>query len=306
MAETGTVNKDFVSSRSGLNLRDHKVPWVYCAAGSMISLKSKLRRLKSSVFVMRGRRPYARGYDSYRRIQLEEYLRRELPHGVLPEAWGLWLDERAIEYPWFFSHLPDTSGRLLDAGSILNHDYVLGHQKLRNKTISIFTLAPESESYCDRGISYVYGDLRESCYRDNYFDWIVSISTLEHVGMNNTLFFTKDRSKNESDPESHLRAVSELRRILKVSGVLYITLPFGRAQSHGWLQVFDIRMVRNLQDVFRPASCRETYYRYTNSGWQISSEDECRDARYFDPSKGGTVKTDFAAAEAVVCMELVK
>jgi len=276
------------------------------AQNSMISLKSNLSRLKSRVFVMRGRRPYACGYESYRRIQLQEYLCKEIPDGTLPDHWGLWLDERAVEYPWFFSRLPRTPGRLLDAGSALNHDYVLAHEKLRNKTISIFTLAPESESYCDRGISYVYGDLRESCYRDNYFDWIVSISTLEHVGMDNTLFFTRDSSKKESDPESHLRAVAELRRVLKASGVLYLTLPFGRAQSHGWLQIFDIRMVEKLQEIFRPASSRAAYFKYTDSGWQISSPDECREARYFDPSKGGTIRTDFAAAEAIVCLELVK
>jgi SAM-dependent methyltransferase len=272
----------------------------------MISLKSNLRRLKSSVFVMRGRRPYARGYDSYRRIQLEEYLYRELVNCALPRDWGLWLDERAVEYPWFFSRLPHTPGNLLDAGSVLNHDYVLSQEKLRNKTLSIFTLAPESENYCDRGISYVYGDLRECCYRDDYFDWIVSISTLEHVGMNNTLFYSSDHSKDECDPESHLQALSELRRVLKRGGVLYLTLPFGHAQIRGWLQIFDAEMVRKVLDVFRPASSREVYFRYTNSGWQVSSPDECRDARYFDPSNAGTIKTDFAAAEAVVCLELVK
>jgi len=272
----------------------------------MVSLESNLRRLKLRIFLMQGRRPYACGYRSYRQIRLKEYLGKRLPDCALPEGWGLWLDERVVEYPWFFSRLPDTPGKLLDAGSVLNYDYVLSHKALTNKNICIFTLAPESESYCNRGISYVYGDLRQTCYRDDYFDWIVSISTLEHVGMNNTLFYTNDTSKDESDPESHLQALSELRRILKTSGVLYLTLPFGRAQIHGWLQVFDTDMVQKLLDVFRPSSSRETYFRYINSGWQISSPGECRDARYFDPSDGGTVRTDFAAAEAVVCLELVK
>jgi SAM-dependent methyltransferase len=272
----------------------------------MIGLESNLRRLKSNIFVKHGRRPYARGYGSYRKVQLQEYLYKRLPDGELPEGWGLWLDERVVEYPWFFSRLPHVPGKLLDAGSVLNYDYVLSHERLKNKAISIFTLAPESENYCERGISYVYGDLRESCFRDGHFDWIVSISTLEHVGMNNTLFYTPDSSKNECDPESHLQALVELRRILKASGVLYLTLPFGRAQIRGWLQTFDIDMVQKLIDVFRPACWREVYFRYTSSGWQISSPDECRDARYFDPSLGKVMRTDFAAAEAVVCLELVK
>ena len=272
----------------------------------MISLESNLQRLKSRIFLKHGHRPYARGYGSYRRIQLQEYLRKGLPQGGLPEGWGRWLDERVVEYPWFLSRLPPTPGKLLDAGSVLNYDYVLRHERLNNKTISIFTLAPESESYCNRGISYVYGDLREICFRDNYFDWIASISTLEHVGMNNTLFYTNDNSKNECDPESHLQALLELRRILKTDGVLYLSLPFGRAQIRGWLQTFDRDMVQKLLAVFRPASSRELYFRYTPSGWQISSPDECHDAGYFDPSQSTTLRTDFAAAEAVVCLELMK
>ncbi|PYX33224.1 MAG: hypothetical protein DMG77_00985 [Acidobacteria bacterium] len=271
-----------------------------------IGLQLNLRRLKSRIFVKHGRRPYARGYGSYRQVQLQEHLYKRLPDGELPEGWGLWLDERVVEYPWFLSRLPPAPGKLLDAGSVLNYDYVLCHERLNNKTISICTLAPESENYCHRGISYVYGDLRESCFRNDYFDWIVSISTLEHVGMNNTLFYTTDSSKNECDPESHLQALLELRRILKAGGLLYLTLPFGSAQIRGWLQTFDSDMVQKVIEVFRPASSREVYFRYTSSGWQISSPEECRDARYFDPSLGKVMRTDFAAAEAVVCLELVK
>jgi hypothetical protein len=88
--------------------------------------------------------------------------------------------------------------------------------------------------------------------------------------------------------------------------VLYLTLPFGRPQNLGWLQIFDAVMVRKLLDVFQPASFREAYFLYTNAGWQASSPEECFDARYFDPSQRGTMETEIAAAEALVCLELVK
>ena len=272
----------------------------------MRRLQSSLRNWKSRIFLARGRRPYARGYLSYRQIQLHEYVHRALPDRRLPDGWGLWLDERVVEYPWFFSRLPAAPGRLLDAGSVLNYEDVLSHERLRNKAISIFTLAPEAECYWRHGISYVYGDLRECCFRDQYFDWIASISTLEHVGMNNTRFYTHDRSKNECDPNAHLQAVAELRRVLKANGVLYITLPFGRARNFGWLQVFDNAGVSKIVDIFRPASAREVHFRYTMSGWQYSSAEECGHSSYFDHSQYQGTPTDIAAAEAVVCLELVK
>ena len=273
----------------------------------MSLLQSRLQDWKSRVFLAYGRRPYARGYRSYRRIQLHDYIHRSLPEGKLSDGWGRWLEERVVEYPWFFSRLPGTPGRLLDAGSVLNYGDVLSHERLRNKEISIFTLAPESECYWHRGISYVYGDLRNCCFRDDYFDWVVSLSTLEHVGMDNTRFYTHDHSKKECDPTSHLQAVLELRRVLKPNGALYVSLPFGRPRNYGWLQVFDLAAVRNILDVFQPASSREIYFRYSAaSGWQLSSPDECADARYFDSSQSQVDQGELIAAEAVVCLELLK
>src|SRR5579864_7901389 len=272
----------------------------------MQALHLNVRRLKSRVFMTHGRRPFARGYGAYRDLTLRGYLQKGVPEGVLPDGWGMWLDERAVEYPWLLSRLPFGPGRLLDAGSALNYEYVLSHEKLQNKSVSIFTLAPESESFWNRGISYVYGDLRDCCYRDEYFDWIASISTLEHVGMNNTQLYTNDPSNNEFQPESYLQAVTELRRVLKSGGMLYVTLPFGRVESLGWLQIFDTARIDRLLNTFRPASYHCEYFRYTEAGWQIASPDECRDARYFNYWQDRGKRTDLAAAEAVVCLELIK
>lgn len=271
-----------------------------------MGLASSLRQLKSRVFQSQMRQPYARGYGSYRQTQLPHYIQQSFPEGVLPEAWGMWLDERVIEYPWFLSRLPEGRGRLLDAGSALNHEYILSHPRLSEKIISIYTLAPESESYWQRGVSYIYGDLRDCCFRDTYFDWIVSISTLEHIGMDNTRHYTRDPAKNENCPESHIQAVLELRRVLKPQGVLYVTLPYGRASNRGWLQIFDSEKVRNLEEAFQPRVSFENYYRYTNCGWQRTSAEDCRDAAYFDVSQEQCKTPGFAAAEAVVCLELVK
>lgn len=274
----------------------------------MSNLHETVDRLKSSVFERYGRRPFARGYLSYRQQHLPRYVRADFPQhgGHLPRDWGLWLDERAVEYPWFFSRLPVSAGRLLDAGSVLNYDYVLSHPKLSNKHISILTLAPEQQCFWQRGLSYVFGDLRDCCFRDGYFDYIVSISTLEHIGLNNVRFYTHDGSKNESDPESHLIAVVELRRILKEGGSLFLTLPYGRREMRDWLQVFDAPRVAKLISTFGPASISLDYYRYTPEGWQVSSAADCRDAGYFDSSAVAETGTDLAAAEAIVCLEMRK
>src|ERR1700756_4062168 len=147
-----------------------------------------LRKIKSVLFDLGARNAGSRLYAPHKVSELRRML--ELPFNAhnLPPGFGHKLDERLVEYPWLFSRLPDGSGELLDAGSVLNHDFILSHERLVGKKITIMTLAPEGRSFWDRGINYVYGDLRQTYFRDDYFDYIVCVSTLEHIGLDNQRF----------------------------------------------------------------------------------------------------------------------
>src|SRR5207247_10845900 len=97
----------------------------------------------------------------------------------LPRGYGVGLDERVIEYPWLFAQEP--VGRVLDAGSTLNHVHLLDRLLPRIDALTITTLVPEQPDFTSRGVSYVYADLRELPFRDGWFDSVVCLSTLEHV-----------------------------------------------------------------------------------------------------------------------------
>ena len=150
------------------------------------------------------------------------------------EGYGLKLDERIVEYPWLFSRLPrEEGGWLLDAGSILNYDYILAQEKLRNKKLFISTLAPEARNYCRKGISYVFEDLRDACYRDgghtSYL--IVSLSTLEHVGLDNTLLYTDDPSKKENLRDAYLSEFSNTGGFCGREGGFSSVFPSGHTRT---------------------------------------------------------------------------
>lgn len=104
----------------------------------------------------------------------------------LPDGYGVGLDERIVEYPWLLAAEP--RGRALDAGSVLNHEHVLDRLLPAVESLTIVTLEPETVAFTERKVSYVYDDLRELPFRDDLFDTIVSLSTLEHVGMDNTSY----------------------------------------------------------------------------------------------------------------------
>ncbi|MBZ5520926.1 MAG: class I SAM-dependent methyltransferase [Acidobacteriia bacterium] len=263
------------------------------------------RALEARLFSFTGRTIHSRFYNAYKECELARLLSLPFVPEKLPAGYGRWLDERLVEYPWCFSRLPEAPGRLLDAGSVLNFKLILDQPRLRNKNITIMTLAPEANSFPRENVSYVYGDLRHTSFAEGYFDTVVSLSTIEHIGLDNTVFYTSDASKKENNPRAYLDAITEFRRVLKPGGVCLISVPYGKAAVRGWLQIFDGPMVDSIVDRFQPQSHSVTYFRYSEAcGWALSSREDARAAAYCDvhsdtPWPGGP-----AAAEAVACIEM--
>lgn len=256
----------------------------------------------------RGRVPWSRGYEECRENELAEALRAGSfnPHR-LSAGWGAGLDERLVEIPWLFSRLKEVPGRFLDAGSTLNRKICLQNPLLKKKQVHICTLAPEADCFWRDGVSYLYEDLRNLPYRDGWFDTIACISVLEHVGMDNTRHYTQNPNFAEASPEGALQAMRELKRVLRPGGILYVTVPFGRAVSHGWLRIFNNSGVEELIQAFHASAREEFLYRYTPAGWQTCSRQEASQAGFFDPHAGIPWNPGLPASSgAVCCLELHK
>ena len=56
--------------------------------------------------------------------------------------------------------------------------------------------------------------------------------------------------------------------MLRTGGILYMSFPFGRAASHGWLQILDQRMVERVIEAFEP---RVQSADYRNAGLDLYS-----------------------------------
>jgi hypothetical protein len=258
-------------------------------------------------FVRAGMKPWTKGYVEYKEREIKLVLaEKSFCVESLPHRYGFRLDERIVEYPWLFSRLPNGGGRLLDAGSALNHEFLLDQPALQKKTVHICTLAPEKDCFWRKGISYLYEDLRQLPYCDDLFDWIVCMSTIEHVGMDNALY-TGQSASAETQPAEYLSALLELKRVLKPGRTIYVTAPFGKAANHRWFQVFDQRMVEKMIETFGPEENRCDYFLYQADGWRSCQPQEAAEARVFDVHSANGYDPDFAAAaQAVFCLELRK
>ena len=75
--------------------------------------------------------------------------------------------------------------------------------------LHVVTLAPEEEAYPFLDVSYLFADLRRLPLRDETYDRVVSMSTLEHVGMDNSYYGAGgERPRTTPTPSSPRRCGS--------------------------------------------------------------------------------------------------
>jgi len=276
-----------------------------------VARNSFLANIFIFIHIILGRKPFSLGYDIYKFKKIKDiadshlsYFREE----KLPQGYGYALDERVVEYPWFLSRLKEEEKKILDAGATLNHKEILNLQCLKDRKVYILTLSYEHfNAVSPNTPSYIFEDLRDLSFKDDCFDTVVCISTLEHIGMDNTLFFTSDISKKENNKHAFLTAIKEFRRVLKKGGTLYLTVPYGRYKDNQWFQIFDAQMVSLIKKEFMSDQEFEFYFKYENRQWNYSNAAECKNAEFFDIHQEHQRRDDYlAASQSVACLELVK
>lgn len=250
-------------------------------------------------------RPETLAYDSAHRALISSLLDDEQWQGLfargdrLPAGLGSGFDERAVEYPWLFSR--GLEGRILDAGSVLNHRHVL--ERLPDqRDLTIVTLSPEPACFTELGVSYLYGDLRRLPFRDGWFDQVVCLSTLEHVGMDNSGYGSSDPRAHDPRAEA-VAALRELLRVARPGGRVHLSFPFGRREDHGWLRQLDRADVDDLLAGADVKRHEEAIFRHTRQGWRRSTARRAARARYHAGS--GRAPDKAVAARAVLCLTIV-
>ena len=222
----------------------------------------------------------------------------------LPRGFGFSLDERIVEIPWVVANLP-SAGPVLDAGSALNHRVILEHVMPRVASLTITTFT-EEETNAELGPSYVTADLRALPFEDESFETIVCVSTLDHVGMDNSAYGAPENSSEDPDREVAL-AVGELYRVLRPGGRLFVTVPYGRPEDHGWCRQFDEPGVRRIAGAFREGDTEIAIYAHSLRGWNRSTLDGASGATYRDPRRHDRLLSGCAfAAGAVACLQMTR
>lgn len=269
---------------------------------------------KIANYINDGRIAWSEGYVEYKYKEIKKAIQNpEMLEAFcnqnLPSNYGCRIDERVVEYPWIFSQLSPKATTMLDAGSTFNFEYLLDEPILANKYLFIHTYHPENPNFNQKRISYVYGDLRELPYKDNFFEEIICQSTIEHIDMDNSMYgYDIAHVKEEKKSYEYIKAVKELVRVLKDKGTLLITFPYGKFENHGFFQQFDSEMLNKiLEDFEGKGNCKVSFLRYLPEGWIFCSQEDCKDIESFNPHTGRGRGEDGAAhCRSICCIKFIK
>jgi SAM-dependent methyltransferase len=276
---------------------------------SVASLKSDHAR---SVYIEGGRIPWSEGYSRHRNAVIEGALAD--PSSLecfasgrdLPPGYGFKLDERCIEIPWIFLRYPRSAGKRMDAGCAYLKFDAIRRRLDPDSSVTLLTLDKRDMAFpvVAREVVRLEADMRSVSLGGGTFDAITCVSTLEHVGMDNTQLYTADAAFREQSEGDFLRAFRELVRLLKSGGSLFVTVPHGARKNHGWLQVFDAAMLDRMIDSPDVTLVEESIYRHGPSGWARATRESAAQSIYFDVHAAGADATSssLAAAEAVACL----
>ena len=255
-------------------------------------------------YMSNGRIPWSEGYQEYKFKTLFQHLRdddlsRSFDSLKLPNDYGHGLDERIVEIPWAVNKLSSGNAKLLDAGSSLNFKAIVTLEKIENKDVTIYTFDPERKNFNNKRVSYVYSDLRDLPFKDNLYDEIACISTIEHIDMDNSIYGWNENNAhvdNQNKSYEYLKVVEELVRVLKSDGKLLLTFPYGKFENHGFFQQFDREMLDRVLELFdKQGTYGLTFFRYLDGGWNFCEQEDCADIISFNPHTGRGKLDDGAA-----------
>lgn len=203
----------------------------------------------------------------------------KLGYNVSPA--NLLYNERFVEYPWVFRRIQAMSCTILDIGCYYG-DFSI---KLASQGYEVYGIDTQKYKKKHPNFNFIQCDVRWLPFLSNIFPVVIAVSTIEHIGVG----YYGDFNDSEGDK----KALKEILRVLRDSGKILITLPYGKGCITSMHRVYNDSALRRLiRDL--DVKVEEEYFIKHKLTWVKSFQPE---AESIDSSH---------EVRAVVCLNLSK
>ena len=171
---------------------------------------------------------------------------------------------RIVEYPWILKNIP-SKGRILDIGSTGSQLPLM----LAGLGYEVWTIDIRKYEYDGiiNNLNCIIGDIRETTFTDSFFDIILAVSTIEHIGLG--------RYGDSIDSKGDENAIKEIVRIMANKAVLLMTVPFGKRSINKTHRVYNEEFLLSLLSEFKIVNIE--YFKKTDVFWIKSSIEQVSD-----------------------------
>ena len=178
--------------------------------------------------------------------------------------------KRILEYPFVHENIAFGGGsNILDVGSGSS----LLPFELVSKGYKVWSLDLKKgyhEVLAHDGLTFVQLDIRKTDFSDCFFDYVIAISSLEHVGFDG----------DNIDFDGDIVAIQEIWRILKPGCRFIITVPLGKRGTYSvkgkptW-RVYNLPLIQDRLSMFEIE--KMNFALIEGSGWRPAMLDEVQD-----------------------------
>ncbi len=129
------------------------------------------------------------------------------------------IGDRDVEWSWVSSEMPAGPGRALDVGSGNTNLALLAARK--GFDVTAIDMEPVICPYVHHRLRFIRGDILKYDLPKDYFDVVITCSTVEHIGISGRYGVREDR------PDGDLETMRRLKELMKPGGEMLVTMPVG-------------------------------------------------------------------------------
>jgi len=182
------------------------------------------------------------------------YFWLSIANGLLLQFLKRRVNERTIEYLWILRNLDKNKKKVLDigcSGSFLSYELIArGYD----------TFGIDIQGYYEKPLEmkFYLSDIRSLPFENDFFDQIILVSTLEHIGIGT---FGDPQYEN-----GDLIALKEIKRLLTPTGKVFITVPYAEKSSITWHRFYDNQRLQKFTENGL-IILKEEYFRCIKNRW---------------------------------------